>query len=531
VISELIYDTIKGGEKMKKVTKIDSIQQKSNKLRVAAYCRVSTDCDAQLESLDAQKQHYESYIVARSDWQFAGLYYDEGITGTKKEKRPELMRLIQDCEAKKIDFIITKSISRFSRNTTDCLELVRKLLELGIPIYFEKENINTGSMESELFLTILSSMAEGESFSISENIKWSIKRRFQSGTFKLSYAPYGYRWDGRTLRILPEQAKVVKRIFADVLSGKGTETIAKELNKESVPSKKGGHWTSTTIRNILSNEKYTGDVIFQKYYTDDSFNSHVNYGQVDRYYMPNHHEAIISKDDFEAASTIVAQRALEKGITKGSTQYQKRYAFSGKIICGECGNKFRRRLHTSTYKKDIAWCCNTHLSDKSQCSMLFIKDEDIKIAFTTLLNKLIYSHKLVLKPYVVSLQNNSSDDNVHRIQHLENLLAQNTEQRETLSKLMAQGYIDQIVFNRENNELLTQAAVYHNDINVINATMTGDNSKRVDAERLLHFVERGSMLNSFDEELFTRFVDHIQVYSRHELGFIMKCGLTLKEMI
>lgn len=180
---------------------------------------------------------------------------------------------MQDCALKKIDFIITKSISRFSRNTTDCLELVRKLQELDVPIYFEKENINTGSMESELFLTILCSMAEGESTSISENSKWSIKKRFQNGTFKLSYAPYGYRWDGRTLRIIPEQAEVVKRIFADVLSGKGTDAIAKALDDEGVPTKRGGKWTSTSVRGILANEKYTGDVIFQKTYTDDSFNN------------------------------------------------------------------------------------------------------------------------------------------------------------------------------------------------------------------------------------------------------------------
>ena len=214
---------------MKKVTKIDGVQKNTainSKLRVAAYCRVSTGSDAQLESLEAQKSHYEQYINSREDWQFAGLYFDEGITGTKAEKRPELLRLITDCEAKKIDFVITKSISRFSRNTTDCLALVRKLQNLDIPLYFEKENINTGSMESELFLAILSSMAEGESASISENAKWSVKRRFQNGTYKLGYTPYGYDWDGKNMIINPEQAAVVKRIFADILSGKSTNAIA-----------------------------------------------------------------------------------------------------------------------------------------------------------------------------------------------------------------------------------------------------------------------------------------------------------------
>ena len=226
---------------MKKVTKIDKIQPSQTskkKLRVAAYCRVSTDSDAQLESLDTQKEHYKNYITSRDDWAFAGLYFDEGITGTKADKRPMLLQLIEDCKAKKIDFVITKSISRLSRNTTDCLEIVRTLLSLDIPIYFEKENINTGSMESELFLSILSSMAEGESASISENNKWSIKKRFLDGTYKLGYVPYGYRWKDGEILVDPAQAKIVKRIFRELLSGKGTEAIAKELNQEQVPPRK-----------------------------------------------------------------------------------------------------------------------------------------------------------------------------------------------------------------------------------------------------------------------------------------------------
>lgn len=311
---------------MKKVTQIDGVQKNTtinNKLRVAAYCRVSTGSDAQLESLEAQKSHYEQYINSREDWQFAGLYFDEGITGTKTEKRPELLRLIADCETKKIDFVIAKSISRFSRNTTDCLALVRKLQSLNIPIFLEKENINTGLMESELFLSILSSMAEGESASISENSKWSINRRFQNGTYKLSYTPYGYDWDGENMIINPAQVAVVKRIFADILSGKSTNAIADELNAEKIPSKKNTNWTSSTIRGILANEKYTGDVIFQKTYTDENFNRHTNYGKVDQYMASDHHEAIIIHADFDAANALVSQRALEKGVKKGSDKYQK----------------------------------------------------------------------------------------------------------------------------------------------------------------------------------------------------------------
>lgn len=178
---------------MKRITKIgETAAPVKKKLRVAAYCRVSTASDEQLVSLEAQKTHYENYIKANDEWEFAGLYYDEGISGTKKEKRDALMTLMADCEHGKIDMIITKSISRFARNTTDCLELVRRLLEFQIPIYFEKENLNTESMESELMLSILSSLAESESVSISENEKWSIKRRFQNGTYIIAYPPYGY---------------------------------------------------------------------------------------------------------------------------------------------------------------------------------------------------------------------------------------------------------------------------------------------------------------------------------------------------
>ena len=519
---------------MKKVTKIDKIQPSQatkKKLRVAAYCRVSTDSDAQLESLETQKEHYKSYITSRDDWAFAGLYFDEGITGTKADNRPKLMQLIEDCKAKKIDFIITKSISRFSRNTTDCLEIVRTLLNLNIPVYFEKENINTGSMESELFLSILSSMAEGESTSISENNKWSIKKRFLDGTYKLSYTPYGYIWKDGKILVDPTQAKIVKRIFRELLSGKGTEAIAKELNQEHIPTKKGGRWNSTSIRGIIKNEKYTGDCIFQKTYTDSNFNRHKNDGQLDQYYVANHHEAIISHEDFEAAATLIEQRASEKGIKKGNAKYQQRYAFSGKIICGECGNTFRRRIHSSTYGKYAAWVCNTHLESTSRCSMLYIRDDNLRLAFTTMINKLVYCHKLVLKPYLKALQENTSDASLLRIQQLEILLEQNTEQRETLHKLMGQGYIDQILFTQENNALLSQANDYRNEIEALNHSQTLDTTKVYETERLLHFCERGEMQQKYSEDLFELFVDHIEVYSRKKIGFALHCGLILKEMI
>jgi site-specific DNA recombinase len=280
---------------VRKVTRIDgnnALQAFKPKVRVAAYCRVSTDSDEQMASLEAQKDHYESYIKANPDWEFAGIYYDEGISGTKKENRTGLLRLLADCENKKIDFIITKSVSRFARNTTDCIEMVRKLTDLGVFIYFEKENINTQRMEGELVLTILSSLAENESLSIAENSKWSIRRRFQNGTYKISYPPYGYDYVDGKLFINKEQAEIIKRIFSEALVGKGTQKIADGLNLDKIPTKRGSHWTATTIRGILSNEKYTGDVLLQKTYTDENFKRHYNRGEKDQYMIKDHHEAL-----------------------------------------------------------------------------------------------------------------------------------------------------------------------------------------------------------------------------------------------
>lgn len=223
----------------------------------------------------------------------------------KGKKRDGLLSMVTDCERGKIDFVITKSISRFARNTTDRLELVRKLLDLNIAIFFEKENLNTGSMESELMLSILSSLAESESVSISENEKWGIKKRFQNGTFIISYPPYGYDNVDGEMVIVPEQAEVVKQIFVDTLGGKSTHAIANELNKKGIQTKKGGRWTPGTINGIIGNEKYTGDVLYQKTYTDSSFNRHTNYRELDQYLVQNHHPAIISHEEYDRANAVL----------------------------------------------------------------------------------------------------------------------------------------------------------------------------------------------------------------------------------
>ena len=317
---------------MVKVTKIDPVQNfiVQRKTRVAAYARVSTDSDEQLQSLDAQIEHYESLIMDRTDWAYAGLYYDEGISGTKVEKRDGLLRLLKDCKAGKIDRVITKSISRFSRNTEKTLEMVRELNQIGVYIYFEKENIDTEHMNSELMLSILGSIAESESRSMSENSKWGVQHRYKEGTYIIACPPYGYRNDDGKMMIVPEEAEVVKRIFNMALNGHGSEAIAKKLNADLIPTKRGRRWHSSSVQDILKNEKYTGDVIFQKTYTDKSFKRHHNYGDQDRYLCQNHHEAIVDHETFEKVAEAVKRRAAEKGNYDGD-KYRKKYAFTKRL--------------------------------------------------------------------------------------------------------------------------------------------------------------------------------------------------------
>jgi len=349
---------------MKKITKINELERpllSKTKLRVAAYARVSTDSDEQLVSLKAQREHYETYIKSNSEWEFAGLYYDEGISGTKKEKRPELLRMIRDCENGKIDFIVTKSISRFARNTMDCLELVRNLMDIGVYIYFEKENLNTGDMESELMLSILSGFAEEESASISQNTTWSITKKFQNGSYIIGSPPYGYANVNGEMVIIPEEAEVVKRIFTECLSGKGGSVIAKGLNRDKIPARRGNHWSSGTIIEMLRNEKYKGNVLFQKTYTDSNFNRHMNNGEKDQFYCKNHHEPIISREVFSKAQKLIAERAKSRNKSIAKNSYQNRYVLSGSIICGECGSKFRRKTNYSVGRSYIAWSCIGHI--------------------------------------------------------------------------------------------------------------------------------------------------------------------------
>lgn len=325
--------------------------------RVAAYARVSTDKDAALHSLSAQVSYYSDYIQQRPEWLYAGVYADEALTGTNGA-RAEFQRLLEDCRAGKIDIVITKSISRFARNTVTLLETVRELKGLGIDVYFEKEGIHSISGDGELMLSILASFAQEESRSVSENCKWRIRNNFKEG-LPHGFSILGYRLDGDQLVIVPREAEIVKMIFNDYLDGMGKNAIMKKLNAAGIKTKRGHEWLESTVDRILRNEKYAGDMLLQKAYIADHIGKKkkINRGVLPRYGVQNSHPPIIDRYRFDRVQEILKGKAASYHPDRGAPS---EYPFSGRVVCGRCGKNYRRKITGSgtRYAKWV-WICPT----------------------------------------------------------------------------------------------------------------------------------------------------------------------------
>ena len=348
--------------------KPEAVRASKRQLRVAAYCRVSTDDEEQLTSYEAQKNYYTDKIMTNKEWTMAGIFADEGITGTSARKRPEFLRMIRQCKQGKIDIVLTKSISRFARNTVDCLNYVRALKELGIAVIFEKENMNTLEIDSEILITMLGAFAQSESESISANVRWGIRQAMKEGRATIQYKYlYGYRKgdDGKP-EIIPDQAEVVRKIYDLFLSGTPVRGIQEYLNASAVPNiNDEPKWARSAIDSILTNEKYCGDVLLQKTYIDDCINKKVkkNTGQLPMYLVQNHHEGIISRETFDAAQTELSRRNAGRSPSKknaptGRSRYSSKYALSDRLYCGECGTRYQRCTWRSRDgSKRIVWRC------------------------------------------------------------------------------------------------------------------------------------------------------------------------------
>ncbi len=352
--------------------------QTERRLKVAAYCRVSTDQEEQESSYEAQIGYYTEKIKNNAEWTLAGIFADEGITGTQAKKRPEFMKMIRLCRQRKIDMILTKSLSRFARNTVDSLKYIRDLKALGIAVIFEKENINTLETDTEMMLTIMSCFAQAESESISKNVSWGIRQSFKNGNVPMQYARLlGYRkGDDDKPEIVPEEAEIVKEIYRLYLEGMSLNMIVDRLNEKGLTTKgSNSPYRKEVVQRILTNEKYTGDALLQKTYVTDCITKKTrkNNGELPMYLVKNHHEPIISHEDFNRVQEEMARRSAKRVIadklTKGEQgKYSAKYALSELLICGECGSHYRRVTWTAKGYKEIKWrCINRIQYGKKKC--------------------------------------------------------------------------------------------------------------------------------------------------------------------
>lgn len=339
--------------------------------RVAAYARVSTGKDAMLHSLSAQISYYTKLIQSHRDWELVGVYADEALTGTKAD-REKFQKLLTDCRNGTVDMIITKSISRFARNTVTLLETVRELKTLGVDVYFEEQNIHSASADGELMLTILASYAQEESLSASENQKWRVRQSFQNGKIMNVRSLFGYKVKGDMLEVDPETAPVVREVYRRAIDGESFSSIARDLNARGITGVYGGRWQTGRIAHLLENEKYCGNALLQKRYRNNHIEKKekTNKGELTQYYAVDTHEAIIDEATFDAAQEILqrykAQKAMQAPCEEG--------AFTGKIVCGICGKKYKRI--TSNGKK--SWCCYTYRDfGKSACPSKQIPEEEL----------------------------------------------------------------------------------------------------------------------------------------------------------
>lgn len=341
-------------------------------LRVAAYCRVSTQLEQQESSFEAQKNYYTEKITNNPNWKLAGIYADDGISGTDMKKRDEFNRLLQDCEAGKIDMILTKSISRFARNTVDTLNTLRILRKKGVTVFFEKEHIDTHADNGEMIITVLSGLAQEESFNLSENTRWGIIRKFENGTIILNHNRFmGYTKgkDGE-LAIVPEEAETVRLIFRMYLEGTSIAGIKRHLEKEGILTVTGRKiWNEGTISKMLSNEKYMGDALLQKSYTADFLTKtrKKNNGEMRQYYITDNHEGIVAKEIYYAVQREKQRRAERRkpAVTRRAKEkkkgYSSKYILSNLLVCGECGQPYRRITWTRNGVKRIVWRCSNRV--------------------------------------------------------------------------------------------------------------------------------------------------------------------------
>ena len=497
--------------------------------KVAAYARVSTDHEDQLNSYEAQCDYYTTYIQANDEWEFAGVYSDEGISGTSTRRRDGFNRMVEDALAGRIGLILTKSVSRFARNTVDSLTTIRKLKEHGTEVYFEKENIWTFDSKGELLLTIMSSLAQEESRSISLNVTWGQRKRFADGKATAPFSVFlGYdRGENGEFVINPEQAEIVRIIYGEFLKGFSFKAIANKLTEMGIKSPKGkDRWNESTVKSILTNEKYKGCALLQKHYTADYLTKKIvrNDGAVPQYFVEGCHEAIIEPETFDRVQDMIALRSRERHFS-GAT------IFSTKIRCGECGGWFGSKVwHSTDQYRRVIWRCNAKYDSKTnRCGTPHVTEEEIKAAFVRAVNKLAGDRKTLLADLREIQKTYSRTDEIEqRLRDLDERL--NTE-ADAVQELIAQNA--RVAQNQDDYSAAYDAAVSRYEAtkaerDQVAADIRQRAIRRREFERFIAELEKlPGAVTEFDEALWGSLVEYVTVKKDKTLLFTMIGGIEI----
>lgn len=499
------------------------------KRKVAGYARVSTDHEDQATSYEAQVDYYTNYIQSRDDWEFVSVYADEGISATNTKHREGFNRMVSDALSGKIDLIITKSVSRFARNTVDSLSTIRKLKEHNVECYFEKENIWTFDGKGELLLTIMSSLAQEESRSISENVKWGMRKRFADGKVTFAYSSVmGFEKgaDGKFV-INPEQAEIVRLIFRLFMEGMTPHSIAKRLTEMGIKTPMGkDKWNALTIRHMLSNEKYKGDALLQKQFTVDYLQKKMkkNEGEIAQYYIQNNHEAIIPPAVFD-----MVQAELEKR-RSGSSRYSGVSIFSNKIKCADCGGWFGSKVwHSTDQYRRVIYRCN-HKYNGRKCQTPHVTEDEVKAAFVSAYNQLVTEKKEIIANAEIIRKTLCRTDALEEEKRaLEDEMSMAAERAQGLIAENARIAQNQDEYQKHYNALVERydaaKARYDEVVDAIAA-------KAAQSERLLNFIRtvqaQAGILTEFDEQLWSSMVDFVMVGQGKEITVTFRDGTEIK---
>ena len=514
------------------------------RLRVAPYCRVSTDSEDQLNSYKSQVQHYTDFINNRKDWVLVDIYADEAITGTQTKKRNDFQRLINDCMNGEIDMVITKSISRFARNTLDTLNYVRMLKEKNVAVFFEEENINTLTMDGELLLTILSSVAQQEVENISANVKKGLKMKMQRGELVGFQGCLGYDYDKATkaISINEEEAKIVKYIFERYNEGIGCYVIAQELEHLGYKTKRGSsNWAESTVMGILKNEKYKGDIRQGKTFTVDPISKRRldNFGEEDQFYIHNHHEGIISNELFESVQKIINRRRKSRNTYDGKREtFTRKYSFSCMLECGFCGSHLSRRSwHSGTEYYKVIWQCVTSTKKgKKYCpDAKGIPESIIEEAFLESYKLLCYNNTDVVDEMLDRIEISLCSNNPEKeISNIERLISKNAAKKQKLLDMRLDDTLDKDSFDIKFNELNEQLDELSDRLTSCKNTENREKNikKRLDDFRKV--LEKNEVLVEFDRQVFESIIDKVIVGGYDDDGnkdpsmltFVYKTGFT-----